>query len=87
MKVNFRNRKVLVNFPKDQNHKVFEQREAVQQTQSNLPEKKEKLTPLAQQQTPSRAKSPTPTYDRLALSSTKSSYIDSLADTIHLIGQ
>ena len=29
MKVNFRNRKVLLNFPKDQNHKVFEHKDSV----------------------------------------------------------
>lgn len=53
-------------------------------SQINGIEKKDKLTPLGQ--SPSKIVS-TPTYDRLDMDTSKSSYIDSLADTIHLIGQ
>ena len=78
MKVNFRNRKLHLNFPKDQVLKSSEIKETINHDHHQKPPSVGNNV----QKVPSGY-----LHERIEMDRSKDSYIDSIADTIHLIGQ
>ena len=78
MKVNFRNRKVHLNLPKDPTLKSTEAKDTI----NHEPFRKTTSGDASIPRAPSGY-----IQDRIELDKSRTTYIDSIADTIHLIGQ